>query len=49
MTYTSGRMTEVLAAMKPFMRFFETSTWARRRFEPGISDFADPFGAGRVL
>ncbi|UCH24897.1 MAG: aminotransferase class I/II-fold pyridoxal phosphate-dependent enzyme, partial [Trueperaceae bacterium] len=37
---TSGRMTEVLAAMKPFMRFFETSTWARRRFEPGISDFA---------
>lgn len=39
MNHRSQRMTHVLEAMSPFMRFFRDSTWARRKDNAGICDF----------
>ncbi len=36
---TSQRSARVVAAMAPFTRFFDDSTWVRRKDDPGICDF----------
>ena len=36
---TSQRSARVVAAMAPFMRFFDDSTWMRRQDDAGICDF----------
>jgi aspartate aminotransferase len=36
----SRRIEGIAATLAPTLRFFTTSTWARRQGDPGIADFA---------